>query len=73
VHYVMVSGTDQATGPGGSPGAGGAESSTVAAVEAWVRRHGTVVSASAYGASGGNGGSGGGTLYYVSASAAGGT
>ena len=66
VHYVMVSGTVQATGPS----AGGAGSSTVTAVEAWVRRHGTVVSASAYGGSGGNGG---GTLYNVSTSAAGGT
>jgi 4-amino-4-deoxy-L-arabinose transferase-like glycosyltransferase len=44
---------------------GGQTASTTSAVDAWVEKHGTVVSSSAYGGS-----SGGGTLYYVSSSAA---
>ena len=52
--------------PAGSaaPRAGG-QTTTTSAVDAWVEKHGTVVSSSAYG-----GTSGGGTLYYVSSSAA---
>ena len=56
VHYVYLS-----SGAGG----GGQTASTTSAVDAWVEKHGTVVSSSAYG-----GNSGGGTLYDVSRSAA---
>ena len=49
----------------GGTGGGGQTASTTSAVDAWVEKHGTVVSSSAYGGS-----SGGGTLYYVSSSAA---
>ena len=49
----------------GGTGAGGQTASTTSAVDAWVVKHGTIVSSSAYGGS-----SGGGTLYDVSSSAA---
>jgi 4-amino-4-deoxy-L-arabinose transferase-like glycosyltransferase len=52
-------------GGGSSAARGGPAASTASAVDAWVEKHGTVVSSSAYGSS-----SGGGTLYYVSSSAA---
>ena len=75
VHYVYVSsgaggggGRLGGTGGGGTPpgGAGGARTaSTTSAVDAWVAKHGTVVSSSAY-----VGSSGGGTLYYITSSAA---
>ena len=56
-------------GRAGGFSAGGGQtastSSTTSAVDAWVEKHGIVVSSSAYGGS-----SGGGTLYYVSTSAA---
>ncbi len=56
VHYVYIL---------GSTGGTGARETTTAAVEAWVEKHGTVVSSAAYG-----GGSGDRTLYDVSRSAA---
>jgi 4-amino-4-deoxy-L-arabinose transferase-like glycosyltransferase len=52
-----------ATPSAGGAGGGGQTASTTSAVDAWVEKHGTVVSSSAYGGS-----SAGGTLYYVSSS-----
>jgi 4-amino-4-deoxy-L-arabinose transferase-like glycosyltransferase len=77
IHYVYVSsgagGAGGAAGAGsrsggfgaGAGGGGGRTASTSSAVDAWVEKHGTVVSSSAYGGS-----SGGGTLYEVSSSVA---
>ena len=49
----------------GGTGGGNQTASTTSAGDAWVEKHGTVVSSSVYG-----GTSGGGTLYYVSSAAA---
>jgi len=61
----LLSGNGDRSGQFSGTRRGGQTASTTGAVDAWVEKHGTVVSSSAYGGS-----SGGGTLYYVSSSAA---